>query len=58
LVVTHERTSQVKRVKINLLCFQYENFSVNENDSIDDMVIKFTIITNGLTSLGDELDND
>jgi len=58
LVVTNERTSQVKRVKINLLCFQYENFSVNENDSIDDMVIKFTIITNGLTSLGDELDND
>jgi len=31
---------------------------MNENDSIDDMVTKFTIITNGFTSLGDEIDND
>ena len=58
LVVTHEGTSQVKRVKINLLHSQYENFSMNENESIDDMVIKFTKITNGLTFLGNEIDND
>ena len=31
---------------------------MNENDFIDDMVTKFTKITNGLTSLGDEIDND
>ena len=58
LVVTHEGTSQVKRVKIDLLRFQYENFTMHENQSIDDMVTKFTKITDGLASLGDAIDND
>jgi len=31
---------------------------MHENDSIDDMVTKFTKITNGLASLGDTIDND
>jgi len=31
---------------------------MNENESIDDMITKFTKITNGLTLLGDEIDND
>jgi len=42
LVVTHEGTSQVKRAKIDLLRSQYENFTMHENESIDDMIIKFT----------------
>jgi len=58
LVVTHEGISQVKRAKINLLCSQYENFTMHENDSIGDMVTKFTKITNGLAFLGDAIDND
>jgi len=58
LIVTHEGTSQVKRVKIDLLHSQYENFSMNENEYIDDMITKFTKIINGLTFLGDEIDND
>ena len=58
LVVTHEGTSQVKRDKIDLLRSQYENFIMHENESIDDMIPKFTKITNGLSSLGDEIDND
>ena len=58
LVVTHEGTSQVKRVKIDLLHSQYENFVTNEDESIDDMIIKFTKITNGLASLSDESDNN
>jgi len=58
LVVTHDGTSQVKRAKIDLLCSQYENFFKNENESIYNMITKFTKITNGLTSLGDEIDND
>ena len=29
-----------------------------KNESIDDMVTKFTKITNGLASLGDAIDND
>jgi len=58
LVVTHEGTSQVKRVKIDILHSQYENFTMQDNDPIDDMITKFTKITNGLTSLGDTIDND
>ena len=37
LVVTHERTSQVKRAKIGLLHSQYENFTMHDNDTIDDI---------------------
>ena len=58
LLVTYEGTSQVKRAKIDLLRSQYENFTMQENESIDDMVTKFTKITNGLASLGDGIDND
>ena len=31
---------------------------MNEDESIDDMIIKFTKITNDLASLGDEIDNN
>ena len=31
---------------------------MNENDSIDDMMTKFTKITNGFAFLGDEIDNE
>jgi len=31
---------------------------MHENDSIDDMVTKFTKITDNLASLGDAIDND
>ena len=49
LVVSHEGTSQVKRAKIDLLRSQYENFTMHENVSIDDMVAKFTKLTIGHT---------
>ena len=49
LITTHEGTSQVKRVKIDLLCSQYENFRMHDNESIDDMVVGD--ILKALTSL-------
>ena len=58
LVVTHEETSQVKRAKIDLLHSKYENLTMHENDSVDDMITRFTKITIGLASLGDAIDND
>ena len=48
----------MKRVKIDLLRSQYENFSMQEHETIDNMVTRFTKITNGLSSLGDGIDND
>ena len=50
LAVTHESTSQVKRAKIDLLCSQYENFNMNDNEIIDDIITRFTKIPNGLSS--------
>jgi len=50
--------TQVKTAKIDLLRSQYKNFAMNEEESIDGMITKFTKITNGLTSLGDKIDND
>jgi len=58
LVVTHEGTTQVKRAKIDLLRFKYENFTMHDNETIYDMVTRFTKITNGLASLGDAIDNN
>ena len=58
LIVTHEGTSQVKIVKIDLLRSQYEKFFMYENDSIDNMVTRFTKITNGLICLGDAINNN
>ena len=57
-MVTHEGTSQVKKAKIDLYRSQYDNFTVHENDSIDDIVTRFTKITNDLVSLDDAIDND
>ena len=58
LIITHEGTSQVKRSKIDLLNSQYENFYMLENETIDEMLTRFTKITNTLSSLGDKIDND
>ena len=58
LIITHEGTSQVKRSKLDLLCSQYKNFYMLENESIDKMLTQFTKITNGLSSLGNSIDND
>jgi len=37
---------------------QYENFSMNDNETIDEMITRFTKITNGLSFLDDLIDND
>jgi len=58
LIITHEGPSQVKRSKVDLLHCQYENFYILENESIDKMLTQFTKITNGLSFLGDTIDND
>jgi len=51
-------TSKVKMVKIDLLYSQYENFNMNDYETIDDIILRFMKITSGLSSLGDSIDND
>ena len=58
LVVTHESTTHVKKVKIDLFNSQYDSFYIFYDESIDDMLTRFTIITNVLISLGKPIFND
>ena len=53
-----DTSSSTYESKIDLLRFQYENFTIHDNDTIDDMVTRFSKISNGLSSLGDAIDND
>jgi len=46
------------RFKVDLLRSQYENFYMLDNENIDEMLTRFTKITNDLSSLGDSIDND
>ena len=48
----------MKRSKIDLFRSQYENFYINENKSIDEILTHLTKIINGLSSFGDKIDND
>ena len=58
LIITHEGTTQVKKVKIYLLNSQYNSFHMLDYEFIDDMLIPFTTITNELVSLGKSISND
>ena len=42
LIITHERTNQVKESKINLLVHDYELFFMKDNETIVEMITRFT----------------
>ncbi|XP_070007900.1 uncharacterized protein [Nicotiana sylvestris] len=52
LQVAHEGTPQVKRSRGTLLYSQYENFTMKEGKTIQEMYTRFTTLTNELKSLG------
>ena len=52
LEITHEGTNQVNESKINLLVHSYELFFMKENETIVEMIARFTDIVNGLEVLG------
>ncbi|XP_070025734.1 uncharacterized protein [Nicotiana sylvestris] len=52
LQVVYEGTPQVKRSRRTLMCSQYENFTMKEGKTIQEMYIMFTTLTNELKSLG------
>ncbi|XP_070003403.1 uncharacterized protein [Nicotiana sylvestris] len=51
LQVAHEGTPQVKRSRGTLLYSQYENFTIKEGETIQEMYTRFTTLTNELKSL-------
>ena len=54
LQVTHEGINKVKESKIFVLVHRFELFKMKENETISEMITKFTDITNSLASLGKE----
>jgi len=54
LQVTHEGTNKVKESKTSVLVHRFELFKMKENETIIEMVTRFTDITNFLASLGKE----
>ena len=48
--ITHEGTNQES--KINLLVYSYELFFMKDNETIVNMITRFTDIVNGLEALG------
>ena len=58
LITTQEGTTQVKKTKIDLLNSPYNSFYMNDGESTDDILTRFTTITNELTSLDKAINND
>ena len=58
LEVTHEGTNEVKRARINSLTREFELFSMNQGESIQDMQKRFTHILNHLITLGKSFQNE
>ena len=51
LQVIYEGTSEVRETKANMLVSEYENFHMKNNESISEIYVRLTLITNGLKSL-------
>ncbi|GAV57358.1 zf-CCHC domain-containing protein/UBN2 domain-containing protein [Cephalotus follicularis] len=51
LEVTYEGTNQVKEAKVSMLVYEYEMFTMNENEDIKSMFSRFTNIINALQAL-------
>ena len=52
LEVTHEGTTEVKESRIRMLTQLFENFSMNDNETLDSLFARFADIVNPLISLG------
>ena len=51
LEITHEGTNQVKESKINLLVHNHKLFFMKDNETIIEMITRFTDIVNGIEAL-------
>ena len=58
LVIIHEGITQVKKAKIDLLSSQYDRFTMFDEEFIDDMLTRLTIITNTLIFLDKPINNN
>ena len=52
LQITHEGTKQVRQTKANMLIYEYELFHMKEDENIDEMFERLSVIINNLGVLG------
>ncbi|XP_016206051.1 uncharacterized protein LOC107646378 [Arachis ipaensis] len=52
LKITHEGTKQVRETRTDMLMKEYEMFNMKEDESIDQMFKRFSIIINNLDAMG------
>ncbi|XP_072084353.1 uncharacterized protein [Arachis hypogaea] len=52
LRLTHECTNQVRETRIDMLMKEYEMFNMKEEESIDQMFERFSIIINNMDAMG------
>ncbi|GJS73916.1 retrovirus-related pol polyprotein from transposon TNT 1-94 [Tanacetum coccineum] len=57
LIITHQRNSQVKNCKIDLLTREYEKFSISNEETIDSGFTRFNAIVTSLKSLDPDYSN-
>ena len=54
--ITYEATTRVKKVRINMLLLEYEQFKMKENETIGEMHSKLTNIIASLNNLEHEIE--
>lgn len=52
LAIAHEGTAQVRKFQVAMLFTEYETFKIKENESLQDMMARLTLLINELASLG------
>ena len=57
LQLTHEGTTQVRQTKANMLTHEYELFHMKEDENIDEMFERLSVIVNNLGILGKSYTN-
>ena len=57
LQVIYEGTSEVRETKANMLVSEYEAFKMKSDESISEMYSRLIVLTNGLKSLGNLIQN-
>ena len=57
LKLIYEGTSEVKATKVNILVHEYKLIRIKPEETISEMIARFTSITNGLKALGKKYSN-
>ena len=58
LEITHEGTRQIRQTKADMLTYEYELFHMKEDEKIDEMFERLSIIVNNLDVLGKTLTDE